>query len=470
MRSLQRLWQHLQLFIKNVQSLWRRVQSLARDPVKIWELALKVVLNLDSHLFILPLTLSTNQDGKRRVRIPTSKCRRLMPCILNAIFAIRIGFFVSITFDNHFRWLIEGQFTVDASAFIILILVTLAGLAVHFTFLEHKEDFAFLCNSVLHLNTAFSCTSQLFVYHHVMSIWFSLFDWFVVITAKHCGIRDIMYVGDNKSILAAGAIGGLYLITVPFTVFFCIFASRGSPLMIPYHASGGNEKLGGEGSVWYWALLVAEWALMTAGVLGLGGPAAIVCDAVCKIKVITRTLRSSGAKLSWEEKRSYHVQLEILMNTVQAIMGKLLPLMLMGASALCAISSALAIHLHNLKSGQICVSCAYLVLSFFTCLSSIGAFLLCRYIENIGEESAAVLKEIETGIVLETTVGSWVHGGRGVRRSLPARLFRRRVMRVKLGTFTNIETGFALEFLLQTVDNIVTFVFMVNVSNELWLF
>ena len=276
-----------------------------------------------------------------------------------------------------------------------------------------------------------------------------------------------MYVGDNKSIVAAGAFGGLYLMTVPITVFFCIFVGRGSPVMIPYHVLGGNETLlESKGSVLYWALLLVEWALVTAGVLGLGGPAAIVCDAVCKIKLITRTLRSSGAKLRWEQKRLYPVKLEILMNTVQAILGKLLPLLLMGASALCAISSALAIHIHNLASSHVCIPCANSVLSCFVGLSSIGAFLLCQYRENIAEESAGVLKEIETDIILKTTM----NGGQGIRPCLLAKLFRRRIMRVKLGGFTNIETGFALEFLLQTVDNIVTFVFMVNVCNDAWLF
>ena len=282
-----------------------------------------------------------------------------------------------------------------------------------------------------------------------------------------------MYVGDNKSILAAGGIGGLYLMTVPFTVFFSVFVGRLSPVLIPYHVFGGKEKLaelGREGSAWYWTLLVVEWALVTAAVLGLGGPAAIVCDAICKIKLITRTIRSPEAKLSWEEKRSYHVQLEILMNTVQAILGKLLPLIIMSASTMCAISSALIIHLHNVRSNELCISCAYLILATFACLSSIGAFMLCQYMENIGEESAQVLKDIEAEIIVKAATGSCVYEGRMVRRCLPARLFRRRVIRVKLGDFASIESGFAVEFLFQTVDHIVTFVFMVNVDTATWLF
>ena len=84
------------------------------------------------------------------------------------MFAVRLGYLVAITFDNPFQWLVQDQFTADASVFMIHALVIFMGLAIHFTFLEHKENFAFLCNSTLHVNTAFSCPSPLYVYHHVM--------------------------------------------------------------------------------------------------------------------------------------------------------------------------------------------------------------------------------------------------------------------------------------------------------------
>ena len=160
MNTVQRLRQLLQILIENVQSTWKQAKSIARDPVQIWELALTTVLSLNSHLFILPLSSSTDQDGKRTVRIPKSTGRRVLPCIFNAMFALRMGYLVSIAFDGHFRWLVQGQFTADVSVFVILILVMLMGLAIHFTFLARKEDFAFLSNSVLQLNTAFSCTSS----------------------------------------------------------------------------------------------------------------------------------------------------------------------------------------------------------------------------------------------------------------------------------------------------------------------
>ena len=158
MNAVQRLLQHLQMVIITVQSVWKQVKSTIRDPVKIWELALKVILNLDSHLFILPLTVSTDSDGQRTVRIPANTSRRVVPCILSALIALRIGYLLSISSDNHFTWLVQGQFTADASAFVMLVLITIVGLAIHVTFLKRKEDFAFLCNSVFKLNTTFSRT------------------------------------------------------------------------------------------------------------------------------------------------------------------------------------------------------------------------------------------------------------------------------------------------------------------------
>lgn len=178
---------------------------------------------------------------------------------------------------------------------------------------------------------------------------------------------------------------------------------------------------------------------------------------------------SSGRKLRWEEKQSYHAQLEILMNTVTAIMGQMFPLMYMGASALSATSSALLIHMHSLKSSESCRPCMYVDLAWFAFLSSLGAFMLFQYMENLAEESAGVLREIEEEIIVKASRGTCFYGGRAVRRSLPARLFRRRIMRVRMGEFSTIEAGFAVDFLLQTADNIVTYVFMVNVGTEVWL-
>lgn len=140
----------------NIRSMWTQVVSIARDPVKIWDLAFKIIFKLDSYLFILPITLSTNQDGMRVLTIPTKPSRLVMPYALNVAIAIRIFYLVSITFDDHFRWLVDGQFTADASIFVLLVFIGSEVQALHFTFLEHREDFVFLRNSVLKLNAGFS--------------------------------------------------------------------------------------------------------------------------------------------------------------------------------------------------------------------------------------------------------------------------------------------------------------------------
>ena len=79
------------------------------------------------------------------------------------------------------------------------------------------------------------------------------------------------------------------------------------------------------------------------------------------------------------------------------------------------------------------------------------------------------MREIDAEIVSKAQKGCCVYGGRVVRRNWLARLFRRRIMRMKMGDFRSIETGFAVDFLLQTANNIVTCVFMVNVGSEIWL-
>ena len=93
----------------------------------------------------------------------------------------------------------------------------------------------------------------------------------------------------------------------------------------------------------------------------------------------------------------------------------------------------------------------------------------CQYMENLAEESAGVLREIEEEIIAKANRGTCFFKGQVVRRSLPARLFRRRIMRMRMGEFSNMEAGFAVDFLLQTASNIVTYVFMVNVGTEVWL-
>ena len=85
------------------------------------------------------------------------------------------------------------------------------------------------------------------------------------------------------------------------------------------------------------------------------------------------------------------------------------------------------------------------------------------------EESGGLLREIEAEITVRACRGSCSYGKHVVRRSFPGRVFRRRVLRWKMGQFKNVEPGFAVQFLLKTADNVITYAFMVNVGTEMWL-
>ena len=163
------------------------------------------------------------------------------------------------------------------------------------------------------------------------------------------------------------------------------------------------------------------------------------------------------------------MQLELLMNVVQAILGKLLPVIFLGASALAATSLSILIHIHVLIPNQQHVYIAALDLSGLAFLSSVGAFMAFQFLENMMEESAGVLREIEAEIMVKAKRRTYFYGGQLIGRDYLARLFRRRIIRVKMGEFKNIESGFALEFFRHTADNFITYVFMVNVGTKMWL-
>ena len=65
-------------------------------------------------------------------------------------------------------------------------------------------------------------------------------------------------------------------------------------------------------------------------------------------------------------------------------------------------------------------------------------------LEGVMEESAGLLREVEAVIAVEGQKRSCFHGGRSVRRNFPARLFRRRIMRMKMGEFGNVEPAASL--------------------------
>ena len=157
------------------------------------------------------------------------------------------------------------------------------------------------------------------------------------------------------------------------------------------------------------------------------------------------------------------------MNTGHTTLGNGLPMVIVGASAMAAASAAMLVHSNHLKLGQECLPCLRLTFLGFASAFWLGAFLILLFLENTMEESGGLLREIEAEITVRASRGSCSYGGHVVRRSFPARLFRRRVLRWKMGEFQNIEPGSAIGFLLQTADNVITYAFMVNVGTEMWL-
>ena len=158
MAAVGRLREELQVLARTVLSTFEQGVSIVRDPVKLWNLGLEVNLRLNSYLRILPVTLShTDQDQIRAtIRVPTSKAYG--PHLLNLTIALRIAYYMWMTCDEHFKWLAEGQFTMDATLFFIGLLISSIPYGVHSALLQHKHDFAFLANSVLKINRKFAGT------------------------------------------------------------------------------------------------------------------------------------------------------------------------------------------------------------------------------------------------------------------------------------------------------------------------
>ena len=104
--------------------------------------------------------------------------------------------------------------------------------------------------------------------------------------------------------------------------------------------------------------------------------------------------------------------------------------------------------------------------------ASLGVSGLLLQLEQVMEESEAIMKEIEGDILSLPTITIRMQGGgqRLVKSRFLARSFRRRVLRLKLGDFRAVEPGFALEFFQMTAENILTYVLMVDPAGGMWIF
>ena len=148
-------WLHKSVL--TVCSIYIQGKSIAQDPVKTWELGLNVILRVTSLCCILPLTVSIpEQDGIRTLSVPRTTCPRVMTYVTNVTIVLRLVYYISISFDDHFKWMTKGQFTPDSTLFVLILLVASMAYAIHCSLLYYEDDFALLRNSVLKLNRTFS--------------------------------------------------------------------------------------------------------------------------------------------------------------------------------------------------------------------------------------------------------------------------------------------------------------------------
>ena len=90
-------------------------------------------------------------------------------------------------------------------------------------------------------------------------------------------------------------------------------------------------------------------------------------------------------------------------------------------------------------------------------------------LEQVSEESGSVLGEINEEIIAEAMATKRIYGTKLIRQSYVTRLFRQRMLRIKIGEFRKIEAGFTLEYFQSTADNIVTYIYMVNPTSQMSL-
>ena len=163
------------------------------------------------------------------------------------------------------------------------------------------------------------------------------------------------------------------------------------------------------------------------------------------------------------------MQLEILLNALHLIVAKFIPVVVFVLSIMACSCTIMLLHINPMENEQGCAFCAFVILAGLAVGASSGGFLVFQLLEQLSEESASVLREIEDAIVSEAMKLQCFYGGQSVRRRYAARLFQRRILRVRIGEFRQIEVGFALEFFQMTADNIVSYIFMVSPAGQMWL-
>ena len=125
------------------------------DHAERWAFGINFLLKMSSIFFIVPFTLTIDQDGLRTLQAGTTS-RRFMTWLCNIAGGLRVGFFLLITLDRNFKWIHAGQLTVDASFFLVWFLYAFGAQAAHFALLWQTDDVVFLCNAASRLNKGFA--------------------------------------------------------------------------------------------------------------------------------------------------------------------------------------------------------------------------------------------------------------------------------------------------------------------------
>ena len=129
----------------------------AREPGKIWDLGMNVVLKLSSIFFVVPFTVTVDQHGVRTLRA-RPKSRRFLTWVWNIGCGLRMVFFLCITLDENFKWFVGGQLTADASFFFVWFVLAFGDFLIFIVFQWQTDELVFLVNAASRLNKSFSRT------------------------------------------------------------------------------------------------------------------------------------------------------------------------------------------------------------------------------------------------------------------------------------------------------------------------
>ena len=152
----EKVGRYSKIFALGCFSLLEKVLSVSQNHAQIWNLSLTFVLKIPSYLCILPFVVNTNRDGLRVLKICETYYGQRLPYAYHLILWLRWAYFAANCLDSDFKWIRNGQFTADASFFLVWLFFGSGACLIHYILLSHREDVVFLCNSAMNLNRTFA--------------------------------------------------------------------------------------------------------------------------------------------------------------------------------------------------------------------------------------------------------------------------------------------------------------------------